>query len=49
MSSEMWMGENKWLQSGIRLVSAKFTAENSAAEVARLYRSLIDASSGEGK
>lgn len=42
-------GRKRMAEVGIRLVSAKFTAGNSAAEVARLYRSLVDASSGEGK
>jgi L-malate glycosyltransferase len=42
-------GRKRMAEAGIRLVSAKFTAGNSAAEVARLYRSLVDASSGEGK
>ena len=42
-------GRKQMAQSGTRLVSAKFTAENSAAEVACLYRSLIDSSSGEGQ
>jgi glycosyltransferase involved in cell wall biosynthesis len=42
-------GRKRMAEAGIRLVSAKFTAGNSAAEVARLYRLLVDASSGEGQ
>jgi L-malate glycosyltransferase len=42
-------GRKRMAQAGIRLVSAKFTAGNSAAEVARLYRLLLDPSVGENQ
>ena len=42
-------GRKRMAQKGTRLVSGKFTAGKSAAEVARMYRLLLDQVSGKSK